>query len=438
LTKRSSKNWAEKGLDDPKGMSPAELKRYKDRKEREEAERQRKRASKRKNPPTVEEMVADLIRVATDEEKNPFHKTKTLSRQRYDLYGYFLVEEHIEKRFGHFTHALEIAGLRQKPATRMAKAAISAADRQQHAHEYFQRHMSSYVRKDEPELRTNALWLSISDTHSTFLDPGNWVGFRAAIRDLRPNGVLFNGDILEGAEISRHPKLVGWSIPFQMELDFQYEMFRQLREDDGYGGEIILNGGNHGIDRWAMYMSQVSPALAGLRSMKWDELIGLKDFDVQLGTGGTIISPEGTEDDRPGLLLYDFYRIYHGNLLGQTPALSELRAAGRSGQSGHVHRGMLIAGTTEKDEGLSWMCTPAGCNERAARAYIKKTTPGWQCGIGLARLFGDETVHQYPVFYNNGRMCVEGYTYEAMYDFKVDVSKNWLPELAGSVDKWVS
>ncbi len=97
--------------------------------------------------------------------------------------------------------------------------------------------------------------------------------------------------------------------------------------------------------------------------------------------------------------------------------MGELLKAGRSGQSGHTHRADMAFGTTERDEGLSWMTTPMGARHELGRSYIKsQTCTGWQRGLGVSRLFPDGTVHQYPAIVLRGqdgreRITIEGITY---------------------------
>jgi hypothetical protein len=89
-----------------------------------------------------------------------------------------------------------------------------------------------------------------------------------------------------------------------------------------------------------------------------------------------------------------------------------------------VHRAGLSFGTTERDEGLSWMSTPTGARHELGRSYLKsQTTTGWQRGLGVARLFPDGTVHQYPAIVLRGadgreRITIEGITYFRLDDMK--------------------
>lgn len=393
--------------------------KYYQRKEQELAKQARLRALKRDEQPTTEDLLADIIRVAEDEDTNPWHEFRSISRRRYELYGYYPVE-FVDREFGQFHHALEVAGLRDQPGTRMWRRSRARASRDEHKQRYLDRYVEPYVaRQDEfRDLHEPYLLLSISDTHAQYLDPFVWLAFCHAVEDLRPDAILLNGDIIDGTEISSHPKIPGWTVPLQDELDFQKEMVRQLREDCDFDGDLFITGGNHGVDRLARYLTQVAPALANLRSLRIDELFGLQDYDVKLLQGGTISSPRGEEDMKSGFLLWDFYRIHHGTKLGQNPAAAELKAAGRSGQSGHVHRAQVCYGTTERDEGLSWMSTPMGCRQEAGRCYMSGTTTAWQRGFGVAFLYPDHSVHQYPVIVSGSpeRITVEGHIYERPED----------------------
>ena len=412
-------------------LSEEEQKRYRIRKARDCAEREQLKAGKSKKRPTIEQMLADLIRVAEDPDTNPFHKFKSLSARRYQLYGHYPIE-FVFEQWGQFEHAKQVAGLSDKPGTKAKKAATAAQSRQEHASRYLEVCAQPYVIKD-PEIKRDLdetkLILSISDTHATFLDPFTWWCFLGACKALKPDIVYFNGDILEGSEISSFPKIPGWTIPLQLEFDFAREMFVQTREVVGKVPLVVWGAGNHGLDRLAKYFTQQTPALAGLRSMRFDKLVDLEGLDIHLSQGGTIASPDGTEDDKAGMLLYKFYRVYHGCRLGDVPALRELRTVGRSGQSGHVHRASLVYGTTEASKGFSWMSTPMGCTERAGKAYIKGPSAGWQKGFGIAFLAPGGNVRQYPVITDNGYCAIEGHIFKQLKDIKEqDPKENWLKD----------
>lgn len=413
-------------------LSDRERKKATDRKAKMAAEEARLHAAKSTETPSVEDVLADMIRVAEDQAVNPFWKFRTLSRKRYREYGHFPIEV-VDEMFGQFEHAKQVAGLEDQPGTRQRKVAIAERSRREHAGRYAERYFLPHVRKHpelDRELSGTELVLSISDTHATYLDPFTWQVFLACCRDLKPGIVYFNGDILDGSEISRHPKVPGRTVPLQVELDFVYEMFRQTREVVGPDVRIVYGAGNHGLDRIASYLTQVAPAFSGLRCLRFDQLVGLQEFDIDLAQGGSIASPAGTEDEKPGRLLHGFYRVHHGTHLGAHPAAAELREAGRSGQSGHVHRASLHFATNEAERTLSWMTTPMGCTDLAGRNYMKGVCTGWQRGFGVAFLHAGGHVRQYPVVTDDGLCIVEGYVYERAPDLPdPDPSKLWIKDL---------
>lgn len=412
--------------------SEAERRKMAERKAKEKAEAEQLRASKSKERPTVEDLLADLVRCAEDKETNPYWRFRTLSRKRYVLFGHFPYE-FVREQFGTFEHAKQLAGLEDKPGTRRRNQARAEASRREHVSRYVERYMLPYVRQESPAHRADAgvrLVLSISDTHATFLDPFTWHAFLCSIRDLRPDVIYLNGDILEGAEISTHDKIPGWTVPLQLEFDFAREMFRQVREVAGPRPRVIWGAGNHGLDRIARYLTQVAPALSGLRTLRFDKLADLGGLNVELAMGGKIVSPVGTEDHAPGSLLYGCYRIYHGSKIGKNPAMEELCAAGRSGQSGHVHRASLAYGATEAQKALCWMSTPMGCTERAGRAYMPGLNTGWQRGFGAAFIGPRGEVRQYPVVTDDGFAVVEGRVYQRPSGLgEMDPARLWLPEV---------
>lgn len=397
------------------------------RKARAAAEEQRLKNSKSDEPATREDLLADLVRVANDPSTNPMgFRFSTISRKRYRQFGNWYVEE-IDNLFGQFNHALEQCGLRETSGTRMKKAATTARSRREHTARYQERYMHPNIWDGvQMELTGTEVILSISDTHATFLSPFVWWCFLRACQLYEPDYIVLNGDILEGADISRHPKIPGWSCGLQVEFDFAREMFRQLREY-APDAEIIWTAGNHGLDRIASYCSQVAPALSGLRNLRFDKLAGVEEYGVKLAQAGSIMSPIGTEGDMPGILIHD-YLIHHGTLLGQTPSLSELRKALRSGQSGHVHRAGLSC-MSHEGASISWMSTPMGCTPRAGRAYMKGRHTGWQMGFGLAFLHPGGRVHQFPVICDEGVAIFEGTVIEDPGFPEMDASKLWLPDM---------
>jgi hypothetical protein len=408
-------------------MNEKEKAKYLQRKAHETALEQQELASKSSEVPSIEDMLTDMVRVAEDEETNPYYADRTLSRKRYKRYGHYPIL-FIEREFGTFDNAKSVANLADTQQTRSQKLARANQSKKEHAGRYQERWMLPH--SYDPKTREDTLSiLSISDTHSTFLDPFTWTAFLRTAKHIEPDIIYLNGDILEGAAISRHPKIPGWAPDLQTEFDFCRSMFVMAREA-APDAEIIWGAGNHGLDRWAMYLSQVAPALAGLRTMRFDQLMDLDGLGIKLAQSGTWASPAGTEDIQPGTLFNESYLVYHGHALGQTPYLTELRDHQYSGQSGHVHRAGMAYSTSEEGGAKSWMSTPMGCVPRAGRSYLfKKRNTGWQTGFGVAFLSDcGNRVHQYPVVTSQGFAFVEGMQFENLGMPEPDPNTNWIQD----------
>ncbi len=396
---------------DTAALNEAEQRRMVERKAQLAAEEARLRATKSDQVPTLEMLCADMLRVAGDEATNPFWKDKILSAKRYRRFGHYPFE-YVEREFGTFAHAKEVAGLADKVGTRLQKSSRAAQSRREHATRYQEENCLPYVfDPTQREPNGTELLLSISDTHAGYLDPFTWHTFLKSVQHMSPDIIVFNGDIIEGSSISRHPKVPGQVMSLQAEFDFAREMFRITRAL-APDAEIVFTAGNHGLDRLAAYLTQVAPGLAGLESLKIDKLFGLDDLGIKLAQGGSFVSPKGQEKERPGVKFYDYYVCTHGTALGQTPYVSELRNVGLSGQSGHVHRAGLAYGATEALGANTWMSTPSAVVEACGRSYMKGRSIAWTRGFGEAWLHPEtQRVQQQPIVTSDGFTVCGGVAY---------------------------
>jgi hypothetical protein len=412
----------------PDDMNDREYQLYQERKAQAAAEEAQLRATKSSEVPTIEMLCADMIRVASDPETNPFHADKILSAKRYRRFGHFPFS-YVESEFGTFNHAKEVAGLADKVGSRLQKSCRANQSRREHSQRYQEDVLLPYLYDPVAVEGTGTeLMLSISDTHAGYLDPFTWWSFLRACKAMDPDIILLNGDMIEGSSISRHPKVPGKVMSLQAEFDFFREMIRKLRElcPDA---EIIWTAGNHGLDRLASYLTQVAPGLAGLDSMRIDQLAGLDEFDVKLAQGGSFVSPKGQEKDITGIKFHGFYVGYHGTALGQTPYLTELRNSGLSGQSGHVHRAGLAYATTEALGAHSWMSTPSSVVEECGRSYQRSRSIAWQRGFGVCYLYPEtQRCHQFPVVLNDGWGACEGLVFTDPGIALPDPMKPWISD----------
>lgn len=366
---------------------PREAAKLADRKARDEARKKRERAGKRKTQPTLEDILADLVRVAEDEDTNPYAEFRSISPRRYELYGWYTLEQALAH--GRFAHLKQMAGLDFTPGDRMLLNARTYDSLRQHDGRYIKRWIKPHIGKFPELQRATAqarMGVFISDTHSFFMDPFYWESFLSFCEDAQPDMIGLVADHVDGSEISNHPKVPGFTMSLQYELDLFFAMVKEIRERLGYKVRIVLVGDNHFFDRLTRYLTQVSPALAGLRSLKIDKLMGLDELEVELAMGGSFVSPEGQEDNRPFIRLWDRFNMTHGTKLGKYPAAGELASWGTSGVSGHVHRDQIVRGATAALRHEQWMSLGSGVIDEVARYYVKGAGPSWSRAWGIIEM----------------------------------------------------
>lgn len=366
---------------------PREAAKLKDRKERDRARKARERAGKRKGKPSLEDILTDVVRVAEDEEHNPHHEFRSVSKRRYEVYGLYPIEDVLQ--YGRFETVKQMAELSDSVGDRMLLNARSNRTLQSHDRRYIQRYIQGHINKFPELQRATAkakMGVFISDTHSAFCDPFYWESFLAFAEDAQPDLIGLVADHVDGSEISGHDKVPGFTLPLQVELDLFKAQVTEIRERLGDKVRIVLVGDNHFFDRLTRYLTQVSRALAGLRSLRIDQLMGLGDLDIELAMGGSFVSPEGQEDKRPFIRLWDRFNMTHGTALGKFPAMGELMNWGTSGISGHVHRDQIIRGPVASLRDEQWMCLGSGVIDEVAKYYVKGAGPSWSRAWGIMEM----------------------------------------------------
>lgn len=91
--------------------------------------------------------------------------------------------------------------------------------------------------------------------------------FVKIIKDIKPKMVVMNGDVFDGASISRHPKMNWGSIPnVKQELEACQERLREI-EKAAKGSVLHWNYGNHDMRFNARLVNQVGDTYQGIYGM---------------------------------------------------------------------------------------------------------------------------------------------------------------------------
>lgn len=388
-----------------------ELHKLKDRKARDAARIARERAGKLKSRPSLEDILADMVRVAEDEATNPWHEFRAISRRRYELYGHYPIEFLLQH--GYFEHVKTMAGLADGEGDRMLLRARTHQSKREHDARYYERYIAPHVEKF-PELRRETskarLAVYISDTHSMFMDPFTWLAFLAFIEDAQPDVIVWGGDHVDGSEISSHPQVPGHTLPFQVELDCLNAMWKEARERCPRARFIWIES-NHFMPRFVRFLTQHAKTLGSLRSLRMDNILDFTGLEIEIVQPGTFLSPKGQEDKRPRIRVWDRWTATHGSRVGQYPAAAELLEWGDSGVSGHIHRHQIQLGGSAGLRECQWMSVPGGTIDEAAKYYVKGNVPAWSRGFGIIESMG-RALQLTPAVTTDGVLMANGFYYE--------------------------
>jgi hypothetical protein len=146
--------------------------------------------------------------------------------------------------------------------------------------------------------------------------------------------------------------------------------------------------GNHEY-RLVNYLADTAPALASLPSLSFSKLFGLEEFGIGLVCRSNFLAPAKKQAKLDVMenwaVLEKCFVVTHGTLLGQAPALSQLKRFNLSGTSGHTHRPQIFHENTLGTGPLSWMSTPAMAGFAVGRDYVSTPTQ-WNCGFGIVQI----------------------------------------------------
>jgi hypothetical protein len=373
-----------------------ELKKLRERKARDAARLARECATKSKGAPSLEDILKDIVRVAEDEETNPWHNYRAVSRRRYELYGHYPIEYLLEH--GRFSHLKKMAGLADGEGDRMLLLAREHKSKREHDERYYRRFLAPHVDR-YPELRRatskSRLGAYISDTHSMFLDPFTWVAFLAFVEDAQPDVIVWGGDHIDGSEITAHPQVPGHTLPLQVEIDCLRAMWREAREVCPRAPFVWIES-NHFTRRLVRFITQHARTFSSLRGLRLDKLLEIDGLGVEIVQPGTFLSPEGQEDKRPAARIWDRWIATHGSKTCIHHAHAELAEWGQSGVSGHLHRHDFA------------MARSAGLR---GKYYVKGNVPAWSRGFGLIESMG-RGLQLTPVVTTEGVCMANGFVYE--------------------------
>lgn len=328
------------------------------------------------------QLLDDLLRVKDHPENNSI--VTPVSRRCYRDLGHF-PEILVQDFFGNHAEFLRAAGLsdlrntahsQNRSAKLHSEQAIS-----QFAKENVVRYHGAY---QKPLKRSHVEGLVCSDVHSWHADPFARYSFMRAVEMVQPDVIVVNGDLVDFPSISSHPKLPGhFHLNLQQEIDWARDFLRDLRERAS-DATIFYVIGNHEA-RLVRYLADTAPALASLRSLNFNDLFGLQEFEISLVCRQSFLAPSRRARKKDvaenWVVIADCYVATHGVATAKLASEREMLRFNMSGTSGHTHRPQVYYHNTLGTGPISWMTTPMLCHHSDGRDFV--TGPSsWGMGFG--------------------------------------------------------
>jgi len=332
------------------------------------------------------QMVADLLRVYNDP-NNPYAGWAA-SRQRYRDLGHF-PEILVTDLFGTHQEFLRAAGLVDSRGTSKVRLLTARLETERKIAEYAKEGIEPYYGLHDDELARKMgvkKVMSVADIHGKWVDPFAWQVFLDSLVMVRPDVLVLNGDIADFPKVGRYTQMPGaGNLQLQEEIDYvRRVIFAKIRER--HQGIILWVIGNH-EQRLVRYLADTAPALADLRCLRFDQLFGVADYDIQMVFGGNFLAPMQADRNknlvRTHKVLFDCFVVTHGTALGPRASDAEIRYYGMSGTSGHTHRPSIFSQGTEIHPGLTWTNPGMMAHRACAKDYREQRVNEWTNGFAV-------------------------------------------------------
>jgi hypothetical protein len=341
-------------------------------------------------------LCADLRRVA----KIPRHILgKSSSRDRYRQHGHYS-EQLVRYTVGTWAEFQRQAGIKESLATGRIDRNISKTLRAQQQMQYAQEHIKPWDGAyDRLDMDAEQVVLMIgSDWHSRYTRPFALRVWREVRDMVAPDGIRYNGDIVDFPKLSRHRDLPG---AFPLTVGDEVAIAKDIMGDDREAlpdADIRLVMGNHDI-RFAYGLADAPGVYRELMSQSYAELFGLDELEVGLVARPTFLNPSErmrkNDISQNWETLYDaegrpFWTTVHGFLHGKNAARDHMVKFGTWGTNGHLHAPVAAAGGSLATGPLRWFQTGAMASPRGVGAgYVQGPIEalGWASTFLVVRLF---------------------------------------------------
>lgn len=321
------------------------------------------------------------------------------SRRRYREHGHFS-EELVTYLIGTWAEFKRQAKIEDSLGVRKVQNNIAKTLRAQQIMEYADENVKPWDGAyDTLDMTQDMVTLMIgSDWHSKFVDPFALRVWQEVMGEVMPDGIRYNGDLVDFPQLSRHRQLPGsFALTVQDEVNVAVDIMRTDRECCP-DADIKFLLGNHDI-RLITALADAAPVFCSLESLEYNQLFKLDELRVGLVARSTFLNPDGkmkrsdiaqnweTLNDAYGRPLYT---IVHGFLCGKNSAGKHMSRFMTNGTNGHLHNPEVTMGGSLATGVLEWsqtgcMAHPAAVGEGYIPGPIEAL--GWASSFNIVRLF---------------------------------------------------
>lgn len=230
-------------------------------------------------------------------------------------------------------------------------------------------------------------WMVVPDLQVPLHDENFVEKLIDVARYIKPDGLLFIGDLTDSTEVGRWVKGKSgeYSGKLQASFDKTADIVSSFRAAVGDDAEMILQGSNHD-SRTRQYIADNAPALSSLRSLDFARLVGLEDNGVAY--------VHGVHAFLPGVVSVHGHERASSSVAGKW-GLDRVHEYGANVVYGHTHTPLVIStaiGVSPNRQEMWTMNVGHGMRMDGA-TYLPDGYATWAQAFGLIHHDG---VNAYP------------------------------------------
>jgi hypothetical protein len=317
------------------------------------------------------------------------------SRDRYREHGYFSTSL-VTYLFGLWAEFQRAAGIAEPLGVRQVMRNISKTSRAQSVANYADENVKPWDGAyNSLDLDQESVLLQIgSDFHgASMIDPFAYRVWLDVAAEHQPDGVRYNGDLVDFPRLSRHRQLPGhFALNLQEEIDGAVDILARTRAAAPNADHKFLMG-NHDV-RLVTALADSAPIFSTLRDLRFSNLFKLDELEVGLVCRSNFLNPSAAHRKKDVAQNWEtidnLFTIVHGYLCGKDAPRKHLARFMRYGTNGHLHNPEMVSAGSDATGVLQWwqsgcLANPAACAAEYMPGPIDFS--GWTSGFLMARLF---------------------------------------------------